>query len=76
MALVHNVIIRSYNSIYLQAPRLKEADVPDFLHYCQAWYVLMIGHHDSEERILFPGIEEATGMKGIMDDDVQEHGEF
>lgn len=74
MALVHNIIIRGFNSIYLQAPKVKQDDVVDFLHYCQAWHVLMIGHHDSEESILFPGIEEATGVKGIMDADVQEHG--
>lgn len=74
MALVHNVIIRGYNSIYLQAPRVKGSDTVDFLHYCEAWYILMIGHHDSEESILFPGIEKATGVKGIMDDDIHEHG--
>ncbi|KAJ9259600.1 hypothetical protein DTO195F2_4944 [Paecilomyces variotii] len=30
----------------------------------------------TEERILFPGIEEATGVKGIMDTDIQEHAAF
>jgi hemerythrin-like domain-containing protein len=74
MALVHNIIIRGYNSMYLQAPKVKAADAHDFLHYCQAWYEFVVGHHDSEESVLFPGIEKATGVEGIMDGDVQEHG--
>jgi hemerythrin-like domain-containing protein len=73
MALVHNVMIRAYNSIYLQAPKLKPGDVPDFLHYCQAWHETVKGHHESEEGVLFPEIEKATGVKGIMDGDVEEH---
>ncbi|KAJ9296759.1 hypothetical protein DTO271G3_4958 [Paecilomyces variotii] len=76
MALVHNIILRGYNSIYLQAPEVKPADVQDFLHYSHAWYEFVIGHHDSEERVLFPGIEEATGVKGIMDTDIEEHAAF
>lgn len=76
MALVHNIIIRGYNSMYLQAPRLKTADIPDFLHYCHSWYEFVVGHHDSEEKVLFPQIKEATGVDGIMDDDIQEHAAF
>ena len=75
MALVHNVIIRAFNSIYLQAPRVKAADVPDFLNYCEAWFQTVQGHHDSEEAVLFPMIVEATGVKGIMDGDIEEHRE-
>ncbi|OKL64117.1 hypothetical protein UA08_00145 [Talaromyces atroroseus] len=76
MALVHNIIIRGYNSIYLQAPKVKQADVHDFLHYCQAWNEFVVGHHDSEEHVLFPGTEKETGVQGIMDEDVQEHASF
>ncbi|KAK9328772.1 hypothetical protein V1520DRAFT_203095 [Lipomyces starkeyi] len=54
MALVHNIIIRGWNSMFLQARKLKNADVPDFLNYCQAWYWFVVGHHDSEEAVLFP----------------------
>ncbi|CAL5873012.1 uncharacterized protein PFLUO_LOCUS7281 [Penicillium psychrofluorescens] len=76
MALVHNIIIRGYNSMYLQAPKLKPADIPDFLRYCHAWYLFVVGHHDSEEMVLFPKIEEDTGIKGIMDEDTKEHAAF
>lgn len=74
MALVHNMMIRAYNSIYLQATRVRPEDVADFLHYCSAWYMMIKGHHDGEEEVYFPGIEKATGVKGIMDSEVHEHG--
>ena len=75
MVVVHNMMIHSFNSIYLQAPKVKEADVPDFLHYCLAWYSIVHVHHDGEEQALFPSIEEATGVKGIMEDDMDAHRE-
>ena len=74
MALVHNVFIRGYNSIYQQAPHIRPADYRDFVGYCLAWHEMVQGHHDSEEEVLFPGIEEATGVKGIMDGEKAEHG--
>lgn len=76
MALVHNMIIRAYNSIYLQATHVRPADVPDFLQYCLAWHTMLKGHHDGEEEVYFPGIEKATGVKGIMDSEIGEHGEW
>lgn len=76
MALVHNMLIRAYNSIYLQAIKVRPEDVVDFLHYCSAWHTTLKGHHDSEEEVYFPGIEKATGIKGIMDSEVDEHGMF
>lgn len=38
MAVVHNVIIRSLNTIYLQAHHVRPEDVKDFLGYCYCWY--------------------------------------
>ncbi|CAD6584880.1 MAG: hypothetical protein ASARMPRED_001942 [Alectoria sarmentosa] len=73
MAIVHNVFIRSYNSIYQQAPHLQPADYADFVGYCLAWHEMLQGHHESEEAVLFPGIEELTGVKGIMDGEKAEH---
>ena len=74
MALVHIAFIRSYNSIYQQAPHTQPADYRDFVSYRLAWHEMMQGHHDSEEEVLFPGIKEATGVKGIMDRGKAEHG--
>lgn len=76
MALVHNVIIRGYNSIYLQAPAIKPNDVSDFIQYCLAWHETVKDHHHAEEAVLFPLIEEAVGEKGIMDGEVAEHGQL
>lgn len=76
MAIVHNVLIRGYNSIYQQAPHIEPADYADFVGYCLAWHDMVQGHHDSEEAVLFPGIEEATGVKGIMDGEKAEHGRY
>lgn len=38
MAIVHNIIIRGLNSIYLQAPHVQQKDFNDFLAYCYCWY--------------------------------------
>ena len=74
MAIVHNVIIRGYNSIYQQAPLVRPADVRDFIGYSLAWIDMVIGHHHSEEEVLFPLIEEGAGVPGLMDSDKEEHG--
>lgn len=74
MALVHNVIIRGYNSIYQQAPRIHQHDVRDFIGYCLAWNDMVLNHHHSEETILFPLLEQGAGVPGLMDTDKDEHG--
>ncbi|CAN8103979.1 unnamed protein product [Discula destructiva] len=76
MALVHNVLIRAFNSIHIQATKVRAEDVVDFLGYCIAWHKMLQGHHDGEEEVFFPGIEKATGVKGIMDSQVDEHAAF
>lgn len=50
VALLHNVILRGFNSIYLQAPAVKPSDVPDFLGYSLAWCRFVKAHHDDEVR--------------------------
>lgn len=74
MALVHNAIINGYNSIYQQALSVKPTDYPDFISYSLAWHAMVTGHHDSEEEVLFPSLEAATGVQGLMDSDKAEHG--
>ena len=76
MTISHNVIIRGYNSIYQQAPRVTAlADKKDFICYCLAWHRYVHDHHQYEETGLFPVIEQATGEKGVMDGEVEQHGE-
>jgi hemerythrin-like domain-containing protein len=74
MAIVHNVIIRGYNSIYQQAPHVSSEDVPDFIGYSKAWIEMVLGHHHSEEEVLFSMIEAGAGIPGLMDTDKEEHG--
>jgi len=75
MALSHNSLIRGFNSIYQQAPRLSPSDRDDFIGYSLAWNDCLVKHHLYEETLFFPAIEEATGVKGIMDGEVEQHGQ-
>ncbi|KAH7391846.1 hypothetical protein BKA66DRAFT_510421 [Pyrenochaeta sp. MPI-SDFR-AT-0127] len=54
MALLHNSILRGYNSIYLQAPHVQPTDYSDFINYALTWYKFIKAHHDAEEEDLFP----------------------
>lgn len=79
MALAHNGIIRGLNSIYLQAPNLPANDTVvarDFLIYCQCWSESMHHHHDAEEEIFFPDIENVANVKGVMEQNVEQHRAF
>lgn len=74
MVLSHNSLIRGYNSIYQQAPRLLSSDNKDFIGYCLAWHTCVAKHHQYEETLFFPAIEKATNVRGIMDGEVEQHG--
>ncbi|TDZ16495.1 hypothetical protein Cob_v010730 [Colletotrichum orbiculare MAFF 240422] len=76
MALVHNMIIRGLNSIYLQAQHVSMEDTLSFLQYTLAWHSLLHVHHSGEEADFFPFIEEMTGEKGLMDCNVNQHKDF
>jgi hemerythrin-like domain-containing protein len=75
MALVHNMIIRSLNSIYLQAPHITASDAGDFISYCQTWAGFIEDHHHNEETRMFPIIE-ASSEEGIMSQNVAQHQVF
>lgn len=74
MALVHNALIRGYNSIHLQAANVQPRDYKDFVEYAYAWYEVISAHHRGEEEIFFPSIDKALGTKGLMDVNVAQHG--
>jgi hypothetical protein len=38
MALFHNILLRGLNTIYLQAPFVKDVDKKDFVGYALCWY--------------------------------------
>ncbi|KUI57384.1 hypothetical protein VP1G_04661 [Cytospora mali] len=76
MALLHNSIFRGYNSIYLQAPHVQEADKADFIGYTLTWYKFVKSHHDDEEQSLFTKVEELLEDKTIFEETHREHESF
>ena len=79
MALAHNGIIRGLNSVYLQAPSIPIKDTTtakDILIYCQCWSESMHHHHDMEEQNFFPAIEKLSGVKGLMERNIEQHRAF
>lgn len=76
MALIHNVIIRGMNSMYLQAEHVRRNEADEFLTFCQCWSELLHNHHHCEERAYFPVIERACGFEGIAEENVDQHEVF
>ncbi|KAI1823502.1 hypothetical protein F4861DRAFT_316928 [Xylaria intraflava] len=76
MALLHNAIFRGYNSIYQQAPHVKDAEKNDFIGYAMTWYKFVKSHHDDEEVSLFTKVEEVLDDETIWEDTAKEHESF
>lgn len=68
MFLSHHSLIRGYNSIYQQAPRITASDYPDFVGYCLARHRCVEEHRKHGEANYFPAIENATGVNGAMEE--------
>lgn len=76
MALLHNSILRGYNSIYNQIPYIQEADKGDFMGYSVTWYKFVKSHHDDEEANLFPKIEDLLQDETVFAETHKEHEAF
>lgn len=77
MSHVHNTLIRGLNSIYLQGPHVSSpTDIRDFLFFCTAWVKTVEHHQDTEERVLFPAIEELAKKPGLMEGNHHQHDAF
>jgi hypothetical protein len=76
MCMVHNSIFRGYNSIYQQAPNVKEADKADFIGYCLTWHKFLKTHAENEEAGLFPKTEELLEDKTLWEESHKEHGKL
>lgn len=80
MCLVHNVLLRGLNAIYNQAvgigARGTAKDRDDFVGFARAWATALEEHHQLEEETVFPDINRITGVPGLMDGNVEEHGAF
>ncbi|KAF8608153.1 hypothetical protein BDV93DRAFT_519217 [Ceratobasidium sp. AG-I] len=75
MAALHNILIRSFNSIIYHAPNVGPTDVPPFMKYCRSVSAFVHEHHATEEQLVFPFFESKLG-KGAMDANVTQHQDF
>jgi len=52
----HNLYKLAYKTIlpHLEPEKTPLNDLDNFLGYCRAWATSIVGHHDSEEEVLFP----------------------
>ena len=84
MTHAHNCMIRGLNAIVQQAPHIpdatnpkyKEQDVKDLLFYVAAWVKTLEHHHDMEETIVFPEIEDFANQPGRMQVSKEQHKLF
>lgn len=74
MALLHNSILRGFNSIYNQIPYIQEDDKSDFVGYSLTWYKFVKSHHDDEEVNLFSKIEDLLQDRSVFAESYKEHG--
>jgi hemerythrin-like domain-containing protein len=76
MTIVHNMMIRTLNAIYLQAPHIKPGDEIAFCNFTYQWWRFLHAHHTGEETHFFPAAERLSGEKGIMEVNVGQHHAF
>ncbi|KAJ5893277.1 ZIP zinc transporter-domain-containing protein [Penicillium taxi] len=77
MALLHNSILRGFNTVYLQAPHVQDADKDAFIGYSQTWFRFVKSHHDDEEENLFPKVQDLLGGdEGLWKETLDEHESF
>ena len=51
MVMFHNLLLRGLNTIYLQAPFVKDRDKKDFVGYAYCWYDAINGALCSPRRL-------------------------
>jgi hemerythrin-like domain-containing protein len=73
MCNVHNTIFRGYNSIYQQAPHVKDIEKANFIGYCLTWYKFVHTHAMAEESGFFPVAEKLLGEE-VFRETHKEHG--
>ncbi|KAI9796214.1 MAG: hypothetical protein M1825_000863 [Sarcosagium campestre] len=77
MAHSHNGILRALNSIYHASTAVHTPDdIADLLEYIKIWHEWLEHHHHTEEELLFPLLEDLTGIPGSMAGNVAQHEAF
>jgi len=67
MANTHDLYKLAYKTIlpHLDKPPLEDLD--NFLGYCRAWASSIVGHHDSEEQVLFPFLSQKLDFSNELE---------
>lgn len=76
MALVHNSMIRGFNSIYQQAPYIDDELSSDFVQYSLTWASFVTSHHHDEEDNLFDKVSDLLHDKTVWAETHKEHEAF
>ncbi|OAA81282.1 Protein kinase-like domain protein [Akanthomyces lecanii RCEF 1005] len=76
MALVHNAMIRGFNSIYQQAPYIDDELSSDFVQYSLTWASFVTSHHHDEEDNLFDKVSDLLDDKTVWAETHKEHEAF
>ncbi|KAF4828083.1 Calcium-binding protein NCS-1 [Colletotrichum siamense] len=78
MIIIHNMIIRIINTVYLQCINVEKSpnDVQDFVSYAIEWAKMVEEHHHTEERDVFPAIEKMAEAPGLMETNIAQHEAF
>ncbi|CAI0655743.1 unnamed protein product [Colletotrichum noveboracense] len=78
MIIIHNMIIRIINTVYLQCINVEKSpsDVRDFVSYAIEWAKMVEEHHHTEERDVFPAIEKMAEAPGLMEANIAQHEAF
>ncbi|KAF8902576.1 hypothetical protein CPB84DRAFT_1846226 [Gymnopilus junonius] len=63
LILMHNVVIRGLNSIWLNAPLVLRSDTKSFIGYGLACTSLIRAHHKTQEQVIFPRFQEKIDMR-------------
>lgn len=76
MANAHDGLIRSLNSMYIQAPYVTgDADIQDLLQFAIFWESWIEEHHLGEEKF-FLDVARIIEQKDIMDTNIEQHHAF
>lgn len=76
---IPSCILRGANTVYNQAVNVSAdgtaRDKADFANFAYQWALMLEGHHNGEETV-FSGMNEKTGVPGLVNGNVAEHAEF
>lgn len=74
MAMLHNCLLRGFNSIWLQAPHVADHEKAEFVAYALTWHKFVTSHHYDEETNLFPKVEDLLSDGHLWMETQDEHG--